>query len=112
MEFEKVLKGINKYLNNEIYNGMNDWQEVLARTAVSRFIGDGEKLKESLVNNGYVKTFAIMDENGDVDVDGLYKELKTAVEQKGKMTIKIPLFGSFTFTADDVDKLYNTIQGA
>ena len=112
MEFEKVLKGINKYLNNEIYSNMNDWQEVLARMAVSRFIGDGNKLKESLINNGYVKTFAIMDESGDVDIDGLYKELKNQLEQKGKMTIKLSVFGNFTFTPADVDKLYKTILEA
>lgn len=112
MEFEKVLRGINKYLNTEIYSGMNDWQEILARTAISRLMGNSETLKETLVNNGYVKTFAIMDENGNIDVDGLCKELKTQLELKGKMTIKIPLIGGFTFTSTDVDKLYRMILEA
>lgn len=112
MEFEKVIRGVNKYLNTEIYSEMNDWQEVLARMAVSRVMGNSETLKETLASNGYIKTFAIMDDNGNVDVDGLCKELKTQLELKGKMTIKIPLLGGFTFTATDVDKLYRMILEA
>ena len=112
MEFEKVIRGVNKYLNTEIYSEMNDWQEVLARMAVARVMGNSETLKETLASNGYITTFAIMDDNGNVDVDGLSKELKTQLELKGKMTIKIPLLGGFTFTATDVDKLYRMILEA
>ena len=87
MEFEKVLNGIIKYLNNEIYSGMNDWQEVLARIAVSRVLGNKEKLKTTLLNNAYVKTFAIMDENGIVDVEGLMNDIKTQISQKEWQTM-------------------------
>lgn len=110
MEFEKVLKGIIKYLDNEIYSGMNDWQEILARIAVSRIVGNGEKLKDTLSNNAYIKTFAIMDENNMVDVEGLMNDLKTQINQKEKLTISLPLFGKFTFTASDVEKLHRTIM--
>ena len=34
-EFEKVINGIAKYINNEIYPGMNQLQEFAARVAVS-----------------------------------------------------------------------------
>jgi hypothetical protein len=110
MEFEKVLNGIIKYLNNEIYSGMNDWQEMLARIAVSRMVGNGDNLKHTLMNNAFIKTFAIMDENGIVDVDSLLNDIKNQISQKEKLTISLPMFGKFTFTAADVDKLYRTIM--
>ena len=111
MEFEKVLNGIIKYLNNEIYSGMNDWQEMLARIAVSRFLKNGETLKETLINNPFIKTFAIIDENGIVDISGLLDDIKAQFQQKEKLTLSLPLFGKFTFTASDVDKLKNAIYG-
>lgn len=111
MEFEKVLNGIMKYLNNEIYSGMNDWQEMLARIAVSRMIGNAENLKHTLIENPFIKTFAIIDENGMVDVSGLLNDLKTQFNQKEKITFSIPMFGKFTFTAADVEKLRNNIYG-
>lgn len=110
MEFEKVLNGIMKYLNNEIYSGMNDWQEMLARIAVSRMVGNGNNLKHILMNNAFIKTFAIMDENGMVDVDGLLNDIKNQINQKEKLTISLPMFGKFTFTAADVDKLHRSIM--
>lgn len=108
MEFEKVVNGIIKYLNNEIFPHMNDWQEILGRIAVSRALGSNN-LKNSLINNTYIKTFGIIDANGMVDVDGLMRDLKIQIEQKGKVTFTLPMFGTLTFTAEDVDKLHRTI---
>ena len=109
MEFERVLNGVIKYINKEIYSGMNDWQEVLARVAVSRMIGNGEALKQSLISNSFFRTFAIIDDKGNVDLEGLVKDLKKQIDQKGHVKIDFPLLGSFTFTSADVDKIYNTI---
>lgn len=110
MTFDKVLNGIYKYLNNEIYSGMNDWQEMLARIAVSRLVGNGEKIKSALTNNPFLKTFAIIDDDGNIDVEGLAKDLKEQIAQKGKLTITIPMFGAFNFSPEDVDKLHRTIM--
>lgn len=89
---------------------MNDWQEMIARIAVSRVVGNGEKIKTALENNPFIRTFAIIDENGNVDVDGLARDLKEQISQKGKLSFSIPMFGTFCFTAEDVDKLHRTIM--
>lgn len=110
MTFDRVLNGIYRYLNHEIYSGMNDWQEMIARIAVSRIVGNGEKIKSMLMNNPFIKTFAIMDEGGNVDVDGLARDLKEQISQKGSIKISIPMLGNFSFTAEDVDKLHHMIM--
>lgn len=110
MEFERVLNGIMKYLNNEIYANMNDWQEIIARIAVSRIIGNSEELKKSLIENPFMKTFAIIDNNGNVDLEGLIRDIKKQIAQKEKISISFPMFGKFTFTEADVDKLHHTIM--
>ena len=110
MEFERVINGLLKYLDKELYNEMTDLQEILARIAVGRMIGDTNALKESLMNNAFVKTFAIIDSNGNVDVDGLIKDLKEQIERKGKISISIPLLGKFSFIAEDVDELHRIIK--
>lgn len=109
MNFEKVINGIVKYLNNNIYVGMSDWQEMLARIAVSRLLGNSENIKIALINNPFIKTFAIMDSDGNVDIDGIMHDLKNQIAEKGKLTISLPMFGNFTFTVEDVDKLHRTI---
>ena len=110
MTFEKVLNGIVKYLDSELYTGLNDWQELFARIFVSRVIGNEEVIKNALINNAFIRTFGIVDGDGNVDVDGLMRDIRTQIEKKGKMTITLPMFGKFTFTPEDIDKLHNTIK--
>lgn len=112
MSFEKVINGILRYLNAEIFSKMSSWQEVLARVAVSRMVGSSELLKQSLTENAFFRTFAIVDAHGNIDVDGLMRDLRAQIAEKGKLVITLPMLGSFTFTADDVDELHRYIREA
>lgn len=111
MNIERFISGIIKYMDREIFATMNDWQEMLGRIAVSRLLGNSEQLKNTIMSNAYLRTFAIVDENGNVDVDGLYRDLKEQIRAKGKIELTLPMFGTFRFTEADVDKLYSTIKG-
>ena len=111
VEFERVIHGLNRYIESEIYRDMNDWQEVLARIAVSRMIGDTDALKESLMHNGFVRTLNIIDEdNGMVDVEGLIHDLKEQMARKGEIKITFPLLGTFKFNSADIDNLYRCLM--
>ena len=110
VDFDYVINGIVKYLDREIYAGMNDWQTVIARVAVSRFIGNKDALRDKLVHSPYAKTFAIIDDEGMVDVDGLARDLKEQISQYDGIAITIPLLGTFRFNEEDVDKLHSIIM--
>lgn len=111
MEFEKVISGIAKYIDRNICPQMNDLQEIGYRVLCSRIMQNAEKYKTLLANNPMVKTYAVMDANGDVDVDGLLVALRNSIEQKGTVKISLPLYGTFTFTPSDIDELHKTIMG-
>lgn len=111
VSFEQILDGIARYLNKYLFSKMNDWQEVLARLAVGRIIGNPEALKQSLAANGIVRTFAVMDSEGNVELEPLMRDLRKEIEKKGKMTVDIPLFGKISFTGEDVTELYREITG-
>lgn len=112
MEFEKVLNGIIRFLNKEIIDQMNSWQEVIARVGMARIINNGAGIKKMLVENPFLKTFAIADENANIDVDGLMNDIKTAIREKGYIEFNLPLFGNFKFTESDIDRLYSYIRGS
>lgn len=111
VSFDRVVDGFVRYLNNNIYNNMNDWQEIVARIAIGRIATNPEGVKNALLSNGIVRTFGIMDSEGNVDIENLARELKAEIERKGKMCIEIPMLGRFTFHANDVDSLYREITG-
>lgn len=110
MDFENVLKGIEKYICKEMYKGLTDWQQFMAEIAVSRVVNRSQKLKETLQNNAIIQMLGIMDEQGNVDVDGLIHEIKHKIEEKGSLSFSLPLFGSFCFKPSDVDVLHRYIS--
>lgn len=111
VEFNRVIDGLIRYLNNNLFAKMNDWQEVLARIAVGRIIGNPEALKQSLMANGIVRTFAVMDSEGNVDLENLARDLKREIERKGKISVEVPMLGKMSFVASDVDEIYREITG-
>ena len=110
MEFEKVVDGLMKYLDREIFSAMNDWQDVLARMAVARIAGNPAKLKQQLMDNSFLRTFAIIDSKGMVDIEGIMPELQAQIKKKQKIEITIPMFGKFCFTEADVQLLQKYIM--
>lgn len=111
VNFNQVLDGLAKYLNKNFYSNLNDFQEVIARIAVGRIIGNPESLKQSLMANGIVRTFAIFDSDGNVDLEPIMRDLKREIERKGKVTVEIPMFGKISFLPQDIDEIYREITG-
>lgn len=109
--YEQLLDGAAKYVNTYMYSGMNDWQELLARMAIARLFANKDAVKTSLINNPIIKTFAVMDSEGNVDLEGLAADVKRVISEKGKIEVSIPVFGKWTFNPDDVDELLRMIVG-
>ncbi|MEE0839677.1 MAG: hypothetical protein U0L72_03885 [Acutalibacteraceae bacterium] len=110
-QFEKVIDGMVTYINDEMFMGMNDWQEMTARILVARVVNNQEAVKKALIDNGFIRTFGIIDSEGMVDVCGLANDIKQEIVKKGKMTFTVPMFGKISFLPSDVDKLYKNITG-
>lgn len=110
-EFEKVMFGIAKYIDKEVYPVMNDLQEFAARILVGRILNNQQAVKTALMNNGFIRTFGVIDSEGMIDVDELAKEIKNELSKKEKITFNIPMFGKLTFKPSDVDSMYYSITG-
>ena len=111
MRFEKTIDGVARYLDRELYAGLNEWQEMIARITVSRVLSNREKIKTAVMENPFLQTFAIVDASGEVDVETLLQEIKSYIINKGKLTVSIPMMGTFTFKPEDVDKLRQCMEG-
>lgn len=109
--FERVMDGIIKYIDAEIIGGMNEWQELVARMAIGRIAENSDTVKSAILGNGIVRTFGVVDSNGMIDIDSLARDLKREITRKGKLTVKIPMFGVMTFKPEDVDKIHYMITG-
>lgn len=111
VSFEKVIDGINRYIDKEIYGNLNDLQEMIARLAVGRINQNSENIKKYLMENGFCKTLCLVDADGMVDIDKILQDVRTEIERKDSIQVQIPFIGKMTFHAHDVDVLRNEITG-
>lgn len=111
VSFDGVVSGLNRYIDNEIYKGLNDLQELLARVVVGRFNQNTNAMREKLIGNNIVKTLGYVDEDGMIEIDLLLNDIKKEIERKGSICVEIPLIGKLTFHAEDVNAIRNEIAG-
>lgn len=112
VKFEKVLDGLSRYINKNVYPNIgNDWQELMMRLAVGRILNNPENVKQMVLSNGFVRTFGIIDSEGNVDIENLAKDLKREISNKGKITVEIPMLGKMSFVPADIDEIYQEITG-
>ena len=111
VSFNHVLDGLTRYLNKNFYANLNDWQEIVARLAIGRITENAETLKQSLQANPFVRTFAIFDSEGNVELEPIMRDLKREIERKGKLSVEIPMFGKISFLPQDIDEIYREITG-
>lgn len=110
-DFNKTLDGLAKYIDNELYTGMNDVQEFAARVFVGRILKNKENIKNILTDNGFIRSFGVINSEGMVDLEGLAEDIKREIARKEKITFNVPFFGKYTFKPSDVDVMYKTITG-
>lgn len=110
MRIEKVIDGVAKYIDGEIYSVMNDWQEIFARMAVGRILGNKELIKQKIAENPLLMSFVMLDSDGEMDVEKFLSDLKSVIAQKGSVKLSIPLFGNLKFVEADVDRLRKYIM--
>ena len=111
VEFEKVIDGINRYIDREIYGNLNDLQEMLARLAVGRINQNSDGIKKYLMTNGFCKTLCLVDSEGMVDVDDILQDIRAEIDRKGSIQVEIPFIGKLPFRANDIDLLRSEIIG-
>jgi hypothetical protein len=113
MEIDRVFDGIVRFLDREFYNNMNDIQKGGVKFFVRRMRRAmiNNKFSKALDPNSFLGSLLTADENGNVDVEGIYEDARETIREMGKLRVTIPLLDTFTFTEADVDNLYRSIMG-
>jgi hypothetical protein len=110
MNFEKVITGIIRYIERNIYPNLNDWQEVIIGTAVDTLYESRADLYNLIQKNYAYKMLLGMDRDGNIDIDSLAKKLKNKIEKKGKVDVALPMKIKLTFTSSDIDDILAVIK--
>lgn len=108
---EQLMKGVSAYLDNELMPKLNKTglERVLTGTAIGLFLNKNRNIVDNYKDNKIVKMLGVIDEEGNIDIETLSKELKNNITNDG-IKVEIPMLGKITFHKEDVDKLKEYID--
>lgn len=108
-EYNKVISGIAKYIDNEIVEKISGWKKWIIGSGVGIALSNMSEVFNQLKNNEVVKLLNIIDKDDKIDVDKIYKEMKKQAK-KSAITFDVPMIGPMTLNGQDVDKMYELIK--
>lgn len=114
MPIDKVTRGIVAYLDNELMTQLPN--DSLKKVGFGIFAAlaarDPMKIIGSYISVDMLKMLGIIDAEGNnADVELLREELKKRIPAEG-VKMAIPLIGTVTLTAYDIDRMMNYINAA
>lgn len=110
MDFDTTINNISKFIANEMYGTLTTWAEQLACKRIVRAFNHS-KFKSMLENSNSFISLAVLDEKGNIDIEGFYEDLKDIVKTNGVIELELPILGKFKMNENDIDKLYHYAKG-
>lgn len=109
VSFDKVQRGVAKYLDEELTAKLSGWQKWVFGAGAAMFISNSAEMVDRYKDNEIVKALGLIGPDRSIDVEKAYMALK-AQAAKGPITIDAPMLGGVTLDASDVEKLYRCIM--
>ena len=111
VELNQVINGLKAYLESELVSRVTGLEKWVVGAGLSMLLDNGINTFNVLKENEFIKAMEIVNRNDEIDIDRLYKYLSEQAK-KSAVTFKVPLIGSVTLKAEDVEKIYTSIKGA
>ena len=105
VSLNKVMDAVLKFAEEEIFPGMKEIQEIVARGAAAWAFDSADVALNLLVENKVARAFGFIDGNRNIDAVRALKYLQAQIARKQMVTISVPLLGVFTFVPEDIDKI-------
>lgn len=104
---EQAKNGVRTYIDREIADKVPGIKKWLIAVAAEPLVMEMENMihqyHDVLVHTGY------MMEDGMLNDDKFFKELKDVARQKGSVVEHMPLLGDVTFSENDISMLHNYV---
>ena len=110
----QIQRGLTAFIDNEIAPKLSGVTRIIVAGSGGVLVSRLPVILSSPSVGGIAGTLALMDQNGEIDLDVLYTEFKRAIQQTGAVTVDIPIpFAApltMSFRDADLDKLYQYIK--
>lgn len=107
----EIKAGVGNWLQSRIMPRLDNKRQFLVGTMYGIASARMDAFMTAACQNSTLKALGIIREDNTIDINALYDAAFAQMQAQGKLTIEIPLMGSFTFNADDLRDLRQCIGG-
>ena len=107
----ELKAGLGDWLQTRLMPRLDGKRQFLLGTIYGVGAGKMDAIISAAAENGAVKALGIVQPDGRIDIDTLYNAALAQMQAQGKVTIDLPLLGTFAFDADDLRELRQCIAG-
>lgn len=93
--------GVDIYFTNEVFPKIPEGKKFLAAFGVA-LMADG------IEKNEMIRSLGLVSEDGRLDIERAYSAAKSA-SNVSRLIVELPVIGTMTFGASDIDRLYDAI---
>lgn len=107
----QIKTGIGNYIERRMMPKLDSKRQFLLGMGYGICAGKLDALMQTVQQNGTLRAVGIVREDGEIDVDALYNAALVQMQAQKKLTIDVPLIGTFAFDETDLRELYEAIDG-
>jgi hypothetical protein len=108
----QIKAGLSDYAYAHLLPKFEPWKQFVAGTAIGALGGKAEALVQGLAKNPAIVATGLIQENGLVDLDAIYKGALEQIQRQGTLPVDIPMIGRIVFGPDDIQAIYQSISRA
>lgn len=109
--FDQFVKGAGAFIESEIISVLPGWQKWVAGGIVAMAMDRSASVFKAVKDIPAVRALGVVREDGMIDIENLYKYIRSSAEKTGPVTIEVPMVGPFKASVQDLDRLYQMIVG-
>lgn len=112
----QIQHGITRYVDTQIMpklpetGAMDGLKRLGVGVAAAYTAKNIDRVLTGFRGNGFLQAVGAMDENGDVDIEGIAEIAKEKIPDAG-IRATVPILNELTFYREDVDALLSYIKG-
>lgn len=107
----QIKAGIGDYIQNKIMPMMDSRRKFALGIAYGLVAAKAEDMIAQISQTPAMRITGIIMDNGEIDLDTLYRAALEQMRAQKKLSIEMPIFGEFTFAENDLMDIYQAIKG-
>lgn len=109
---EQIKAGMSDFAFSTMIPRMDENRQFWAGVSTEFLKRKADHVMRALSKREWAHMIGLFDENGNIDIETAFESMMEQFKRQPKFSTEIPYFGCFSFTAHDIQELYNKIKNA